>query len=135
MDTYKAPPPQVRSYNPVPHQKKIKIIQWLLHHRIEEPEVRDGLKQKQRCLKGLEWDGWRRPPKASEAAFHFKVPERTVGNIWKNRQTIIEGGTKRKGRPPASKLIGGVDHSPIDSASPTVIAADTSSETAAKSTT
>jgi hypothetical protein len=54
---YKPNPPQKRDWHTVPTRKKLKVIQYFLHHRIEEPEVREGLKQKQRCLKGLEWNG------------------------------------------------------------------------------
>lgn len=88
--SYTPGPAQSRSWHTVSPEKKRKIILYLLHHRIEEPEVREGFKQKQRCLKGLEWDGWCRPPTAEEAGIHFKVPPRTVRDIWYKRDSIVQ---------------------------------------------
>jgi hypothetical protein len=87
---YKAGPPQLRAWHGVSPRKKLEIVLFFLHHRIEEPEVRQGLKQKQRCLKGLEWDGEWRPPTAKEAGIHFKVPESTARDIWNKRYSVVQ---------------------------------------------
>ena len=102
--SYTPGPAQSRSWHTVSPEKKLKIILFLLHHRIEEPEVREGLKQKQRCLKGLEWDGWRRPPTAEEASIHFKVPPRTIRDIWYKRDSIVQ--PSRDSRPDTSGVPG-----------------------------
>lgn len=87
--SYKPPPPRKRVNHVLSKKRKCEIINYLLHHRIEEPDVRLGIKQKQRCLKGLSWDGFHRPPTAEEASKHFKVPQRTINGIWYNRATIM----------------------------------------------
>jgi len=88
--SYKLNPPQKRDWHIVSPRKKMNVILYFLHYRIEEPEVRQGLKQKQRCLKGLEWDGWWRPPTAKEASIHFRIPERTIKNIWYKRDSVVQ---------------------------------------------
>jgi hypothetical protein len=87
---YKLDPPQKRDWHTVSARKKLKVIEYFLHHRIEEPEVREGLKRKQRCLKGLEWDGWSRPPTSKEASEHFRIPERTIRDIWYKRHSVVQ---------------------------------------------
>jgi hypothetical protein len=87
--SYKPPPPLTRDWHTVSPRKKLQIVLYFLHHRIEEPEVRQGLKQKQRCLKGLKWDGWWRPPTAAETAAHFRIPERTAKNKWYKRHEVV----------------------------------------------
>jgi hypothetical protein len=87
---YKPAPPQKKAWHTISPKKKLQIIQHLLHERIEEPEVRQGLKQKQRCLAGLEWDGWWRPWTAEETGLHFKVPPRTIREIWYKRHSIVQ---------------------------------------------
>jgi hypothetical protein len=87
-----AEPPLQRTWHGVSPHKKLQIILYLMHHRIET----DGSTQRQRTLRGLEWDGLRRPPTAKETSAHFKVPERTVRDIWYSRETIVAMG--RSGR-------------------------------------
>ena len=102
--TYKVPPPQLRTYNSVSPRKKIRIILYLLHHRIEEPEVLKGLKPKRRCLEGLAWDGAFRPPTLAETGAHFKVPPPTIQKIWAKRYKIV--GLNRSQRRDASGVRG-----------------------------
>ncbi|KAH8724601.1 hypothetical protein GQ44DRAFT_254430 [Phaeosphaeriaceae sp. PMI808] len=87
---YKLNPPRKRIKVVLSTRRKREIIEYFLRHRIEEPEVAQGLKQKQRCLAGLEWDGCWRPPTAEEASVHFKVPERTCRNIWEARYLVMK---------------------------------------------
>jgi hypothetical protein len=101
---YVPPPPLLRSCVHTSPKKKLEIILYLLHHRIEEPEVREGLKQRTHCLEGLKWDGYWRPPTSKEAGIHFKVPDRTVRSIWKARHTILD--RSRGSRKDASGVAG-----------------------------
>src|SRR5947209_20619131 len=59
---YEAPPPRKRRCVTLSKRQKLEIIYFLRKHRIAEPEVAIGLKDKRRCLPGLKWDGSSRPP-------------------------------------------------------------------------
>ena len=98
--SYKAPPALQRHRNSISTRKKLQVILYLLHHRIEEPEVRNRSKPKRRCLEGLEWDDYYRPPTTAEVSEHFKIPATTIQSIWEKRYKIV--GLSRNDRRDAS---------------------------------
>ena len=60
------------------------------------------MKPKRRCLEGLEWDDYYRPPTIAEAATHFKIPGPSIQNIWEDRYKIV--GLKRNNRRDATEV-------------------------------
>ncbi|CCE34825.1 uncharacterized protein CPUR_08764 [Claviceps purpurea 20.1] len=65
-------------------RRKIEVLLWLLHYRINDPEARDSEHYVQ--------DGCRRPY-VREASKWFQIPERTIHNWWTNRDSFEETRT------------------------------------------
>ena len=87
LKPYKLPPPRVKCCVVLSPRRKIEIIMYFLHHRIKaDPSV-----PRYRCMDGLTWDDWMRPPTSKEVSQHFLVPERTIRNIWAECCKILKG--------------------------------------------
>jgi hypothetical protein len=95
--TYAPPPPSKRKIHELSPAQKLQIISYILNTSFYDADFANG-GPKRRCLEGLEYKGFYRPPTLDHLQAYFKVSKATLSGIWRNRERIVAARGKRRYR-------------------------------------
>ena len=86
----------IRSYS---RERKIQVLLFLLHHRVQDDQRRRARAGCTNAETELSDGTIYRPPTAAEASAYWKIPEPTIKSWWRQRDKIVDSKSRSRALP------------------------------------